>query len=272
MKKIIHLSDPHLGCNESNEHFDLLVEKIIRTYTSPEDYVVVITGDLIDDPLKDPLFISAKKSLRHLYNASFNLLIVPGNHDYYSSHWDSSNKEQVLRFKEEILGKSNVTYPIITLFDSQVPGDSIAFIGLDSMPEELQWNKELSQNGKIGDQQLDRLIKLLNNKDVKSANYLVVYFHHHPFGNDEPYTLLDRDSLRQVLENSSKKVDLMLLGHKHDNRSWNGQWGIPRIYNSGSCTYKNKSTFSFRVIDLQKDIVDLDIQREFTRNLRSLYF
>ena len=81
MKKIIHLSDLHVGFADMEKHFHILIRNIIFKKQPAENYVIIITGDLIE-MAKIEFFALAKKGIDTLRQQGFTVLAVPGNHDY----------------------------------------------------------------------------------------------------------------------------------------------------------------------------------------------
>lgn len=266
MKQIIHITDSHSGYGKLQYRFELLIDQIIATYAVPQDIVVVLTGDIIDDATKDEDYSSVVKPIEKLRTAGFHLLCCPGNHDYGAG--GKGDKKYVQAFKRVFWGDENIHYPVKTIVDAHSAQQSIAFIGLDSMAEELAWDDNTGFKGEVGAAQLLRLTQMLGDDDVIKAGYLVVYLHHHPFGADGKYTLKDAAQLGKVLKNSLTQVDMLLFGHKHDGLSWHGQWGIPRVYDGGTATFKDNNPGPFRVIDLSRDDASGDHQDTFLENYR----
>ncbi len=48
MKKIIHLSDLHIGYSDMLERFQHIIKMISFTKPEAENYIIVITGDLVE--------------------------------------------------------------------------------------------------------------------------------------------------------------------------------------------------------------------------------
>jgi hypothetical protein len=173
----------------------------------------------------------------------YKLLIVPGNHDYGTGI--EGDAKYIPLFKERFFGSKDISYPKLDIIDE------IAFIGLDSMAEELHWFDRFFSEGELGKKQLERLKKILKMPEVASRKK-VVYLHHHPFDFKLGMELKDRDDLKKVIEN---KVDMILFGHYHHDEAsagkiFNGVWGIRRCYNAGSSTHKNGNPGTQRIIDL----------------------
>lgn len=73
---IVHISDVHIGKTLGKEFMDDIVAKINRLDAD----LVVITGDLVDMPLKD--IGDRLESLRNIQSAA-GVYFVPGNHEYF---------------------------------------------------------------------------------------------------------------------------------------------------------------------------------------------
>lgn len=243
MKKIIHLSDTHVEDGLHAQRMENIVDSIILTQQPAADYVVVMTGDLMEDAGDIHHVNNARRLIDRLRDAGFIVLAVPGNHDYGDGIWGS--KKHIQPFKRYFFGDTALEYPKLDMIDE------IAFIGLDSMAEELNWYDRLAAEGELGLAQLIRLQTLLAQDRVQSAKYRVVYLHHHPFFPTSFHQLKDTAMLGEILENAN--ISALLFGHNHDGRKWNGLWNIPRVYDGGSATSKNGAPCPQRVIDLDKD-------------------
>lgn len=236
MIKILHASDLHLGWNGNTNYQRLkkMFEEIIAN-NDVSEYVLVVTGDLIDDEDDDFEFhyidgTIIKKSVQEVASDLISLfkgkvkdiLIVPGNHDYYGSKGNGIKHCEacVKKFNKNIYGSETKEFPVLNIIDNT------AFIGLNSA------HPKFSATGKIGTKQRNKLKELLNkNEEVKSAKNVVVYLHHHPFKLKKWYQqeglfdiayegamqLLDSEELLEIIEG---KVDLVLFGHRH---SWTGK-------------------------------------------------
>ena len=242
MKKIIHLSDLHVGYQVCGAKFARIVTNIIFTKEPAVNYVVVVTGDLVETALQEQNYAEVKASLDRLTNAGFTVLVAPGNHDY-GTGWLGS-PAYVTAFKQTFFGTTTVEYPKLDIIEG------VAFIGLDSMAEEVNWYDMLFAQGELGRAQLKRLTALLKREDVSQCEKRVVYLHHHPFSPQPLHELKDSERLRQAIQN---KVDVLLFGHNHEGKTWNGKWGIPRCYDGGSSTHKQGAPGPHRVIDLSRD-------------------
>lgn len=242
MKKIIHLSDLHIGYGACRRNFDILINKIIAAEKRASRCVVVVTGDLVQNATQSAQRRHAKRGIDRLREAGFTPLVVPGNHDYGTgSH---GYKRYVDIFKQTFFGTTTVQYPKLDVIGN------VAFIGVDSTAEELHWYDHLFAQGEIGKRQLRRLATLLDSEKVRRCAKRVVYMHHHPFDPRLLHELRDSKALRKVIRG---RIDALLFGHNHAGRTWHGKWDIPRCYDGGSSTRKQSLPGPAWVIDLSKD-------------------
>lgn len=248
MKTVIHLSDLHVGHQQCGSVLRSIVTNIIYLKDAPSDYVVICTGDLVEDANVEGLYEEVKVNLDRLKQAGYTVLVCPGNHDYGTGA--IGNDKFVDKFKHTFFGSINVDYPKLDIIDG------VAFIGLDSMAEELNWYDALFAQGELGTAQLERLDELLNSQAVRDCLKRVVYLHHHPFDARFLHSLKDSDALGRVLEGSIARgvsIDALLYGHNHEGKKKNGKWGIPRCYDAGTATHKEGKRGYHRVIDLARD-------------------
>lgn len=256
MKKIIHLADTHIGFEDMGARFLALLSHLAYTKEPAEDYVVVITGDLIEDAFNENFFDEMQSYLEKLKALGYDVLVVPGNHDYGNGIY--ANAKFINKFKKTYFDDVNIQYPKVDIISG------IAFIGLDSMAVGLGvFDERVLAEGELGDCQLATLNDLLTNTpEVVQAKKRVVYLHHHPFDIDFTMQLLDSDQLGVILRR--KNIDALLFGHRHQGRKWNGKWEIPRVYDAGTSTAKNGGAHPHRIIDLERD-PRLDYNAEFLK-------
>jgi 3',5'-cyclic AMP phosphodiesterase CpdA len=244
MKKIIHLSDIHIGYKDCEQKFDSIVNNIISLF-SPDEYLIVITGDTVNNANQEENLVKAKSFIKKLENKKFKVLIIPGNHDYGTGY--SARHEHVRKFKEVYFGNANLEYPKVDI------DDGIVFIGIDTNEEELHWYDRFFADGEIGRDQLSRLEAIIND-GTNSTLKKVIYFHHHPIDSKPLRQLKDALKLKEIIDG---KVNAMLFGHNHNKkidsfRNLNGEWNIQRVYNAGSATHIGGTIGFHRVIDLLK--------------------
>jgi predicted MPP superfamily phosphohydrolase len=243
MKKIIHLSDLHVGHEECGARFHALIDNITFLKQPANNYIIVITGDIVDNATHSEYIDEAVNAIGQLKERGYKVLVVPGNHDYGTGI--KGDKKFVDVFKERYFNSGEISYPTLDIIDK------IAFIGLDSTAEELHWFDRFFSEGELGKEQLKRLKKVLKKPEVADRKK-VVYLHHHPFDFKLGMQLKDNNELKKIIEN---KIDMLLFGHYHaDSTSagkiFHGVWGIPRCYNAGSSTHKNGDAGFQRIIDL----------------------
>jgi predicted phosphohydrolase len=256
MKKIIHLSDLHIGYRDCGRKFRMLVDNLAFLKQPAEDYIVVITGDIQENANEPSHAEEAMEAIEELRHHGYQVLLIPGNHDYGTG--SLGNHGNVVKFKERFYGNREVTYPKLDIIDD------VAFIGLDTTAEELGWFDRILSEGELGEAQLERLKKILDDGFLGGMKK-VVYMHHHPFDFKMGRHLIDSNELKKVIEN---RVDMLLFGHYHRSRLtagkiFHGVWGIPRCYNAGSSTHKNGNIGFHRVIDLSHDDPRMDYDGDF---------
>jgi len=252
MKKIIHLTDTHIGYKDLSTRMGDIVTRIIFTKEDASDYVIVHTGDVVEDATRDGSYDEALSHFKRLQAAGFKVLFVPGNHDYGTG--TLGHNRYISDFKTHFFETTDVVYPIKTVVDD------IAFLGLDSMAEELHWYDRLWAEGELGSDQLDRLSDYIeNDEQIKNCTYKVIYLHHHPFHPKLFHHLKDTKELGEIITKHS--ISAILFGHNHDGKIWNGKWGVPRVYDGGTTTAKEGKPSPHRVIDLSRDpVFDYDAQ------------
>ncbi len=244
MKKIVHLSDLHLGHQNLDDRFRYLAARMIIELQPATDYVILITGDLVEKPNVHAPYQEVRDILETLTAAGFSVLTVPGNHDYNDGLL--LDKRFVPQFKEVFYGDPHLQYPKVDFVDN------IAFIGLDSLAEELHWYDRMFADGELGRAQLQRLDDILGDSAVASCDHRVVYMHHHPLMLLPFGALKDARRLRRVLQMHGN-VDALLFGHHHLGRTRRGVWGIPRCYDGGTATGMRPGNIYHRIFDLSQD-------------------
>ncbi len=237
--RVLHLSDLHIGKRASNEDESALtsqlVGKIIGAWGDDEDKpIVVITGDVVDDGRKGQLK-KARKLLQPLRNAGFQLVPLPGNHDYGWNGGFATAKKFKL-FKKYLYGaQERITYPQVPYYDEHV-----TLIGLNSMRAETGLWDGLLADGEIGSRQLDELgelIAAIRDDDVDGTHRIVVMLHHHPFlfPDDSGYKKLrewfghrlkDGDDLMSIIKG---RVDVLLFGHEHRHSDFSVEFPNERL-------------------------------------------
>jgi predicted MPP superfamily phosphohydrolase len=255
VKRIIHLSDIHVGYDDCGIKFRTLIDNITFLKQPARNYIILITGDIVDNAHHTEYIEEAVEAVRILEERGYKVLVVPGNHDYGTG--TIGNRKFVGLFKGKYYSNRKTSYPKLDIIDK------IAFIGLDSTAEELHWLDRFLSDGELGERQLARLKKILNKPEVRNLKK-VVYLHHHPFDFKLAMYLKDSNELKSIIEN---KIDMLLFGHYHADPSsagkiYHGMWGIRRCYNAGSSTHKNGNTGFQRIINLS----DADPRKDYDGN------
>lgn len=281
--KIIHFSDIHIGYKDkvysnkysvADDRFSLIIDNLqvkLRELNNlkQKEYVIVITGDLVnqaggkgDDGYQN--YKIMKDKLTQLNKKGFkNILIVPGNHDYYKPYLHADKKlvqvfqDNFWNFTQETALTEN--YPRLNIINK------VAFIGLDSMSAESGPLKSWGAEGDLGKPQRDRLVDLLNNNiAVRNCKHRVIYLHHNPFDLKYWHILQDAAAFKDLLKSYNdthfdKKIDLLLFGHTHNSQKYNGNCAIPRCYEAGTTTRKLGMPGIHRLIDIENPDKDIDL-------------
>jgi 3',5'-cyclic AMP phosphodiesterase CpdA len=260
------MSDLHINYPGTVDRFRRMVRGLERCVeVEPWNTVVVITGDIVNRIREEEDYLEAREEILALEELGFmRVLMVPGNHDY--GRGTIADKRFVPVFKRVFLG-SERRYPLLDIIDD------IAFLGLDSMAEELDWHERVWTEGELGPEQLERLRILLESDRVRECGRRVLYLHHHPFDYQPFHELKDSRELGAVIEWAALEgivIDAILYGHHHRGRSKNGHWGISRCYDGGTATLKPRNRFQkmlpwFREVRNATRLMDLDHEPEMDR-------
>jgi len=261
------MTDLHIGYQDFGDRFQTVINNLLRQKGNEAgDYVVIISGDLSDDANVPQYHHEAKEGIDTLKREGFeHVLVIPGNHDYGTG--SLGDKRFVKPFQEIFYGDTN-GYPRKDIIEE------VAFIGLDSIAEELNWHDKLFAEGELGKEQLKRLGNILRLQDVRDCKKRVVYLHHHPFKWRLLHQLKDSRKLKEVLVKAMEEsisIDVLLFGHNHEGGAHNGEWGIPRCYDGGTATLRPRPKLveklpwfqikeSTRVILIGEDDVNRDYE------------
>jgi len=251
---ILHVSDLHIGKTTDEQH------KLITIVDGTKDKwgkdnnkpLVLITGDITNDAT-EAQFKLARTLLDPLYASGFQLLLVPGNHDYGpgGTYVVRSNFELFrTAFSEFFPEGKETTYPLKREINGHV------LLGLDSMQGHAKGPENLLDkfwaDGDLGHAQTAEMVTILESWKGRNRQKqkVIVYLHHHPF----PYPdekkwwkifgervghALDHDG--KFMRTISDRVDLLLSGHEHrhldfSNTEFAANYKIPTILSAGQST------------------------------------
>ena len=251
--RILHISDLHIGKEGDGDRWkkaEKLVRKIRREWGNENDKpLVLITGDIVDDGTEAE-YIEARRILRPLRRAGFQLAPLPGNHDYGWNGAPALEKRFTLFTRYRLGIEGRVTYPDVPYADTDV-----TLITLNSMHAETGFWDGLLADGELGPRQREDLDELITGlrEERKKSHRIVVALHHHPFQfpDDPPlkkikervgHRLKDGKKLMRLL---SGRIDVLLFGHEHRHvdfsKLFHGhvfteEFDIPCILSSGRST------------------------------------
>ena len=237
---IIHLSDIHIGKSGNHNRFSSIVEWLLTKETTHKSKVIIITGDVVDDGALWQ-YKEAKKQIDRLKDGGFHVFCTPGNHDY-GPNGIIENNECIGYFKKYISG--DVDYPHCEMVNKH------AFVLLDSMLEEMKETEFWGAQGKLGQDQLRNLDKLLDDlEDASSETKVIIAMHHHPFYYNYFLKLRDDELFKKVITreaNGTSRSNCVMFGHKHAEKRFNDpedskeeKYGIDVIFASGSTTERH---------------------------------
>jgi len=257
MKKIIHLSDFHIGCveddgaNSLKEHFDEIISYLTNKIENPEDHIVIITGDIVHNANRDD-FNHAAEKFEELRAKGYKVYVVPGNHDYRvkeEKSGDIENEAQARDLFMETFYGGDGSFPkkdIIHFNGPEGLEQKIALIGLDSDAEQLK-----GSYGELGDTQRDALAEWLEKPEIQECDFRVVYLHHNPFAHRLSLwgmKLLDGRKFKKVLK--KKNVSLLLYGHTHSMAFKIDKKKIGLSIDGGTTTGRRGKNQPSRIIDI----------------------
>jgi len=212
--KIIHISDLHFPRRSLITGF---VSNIISKYklVSPKP-VIVISGDIFDEPASDNAYELAKSQFQKFINEGFILIIgAVGNHDckrggLTEDHDIDRHKGRYAAAFLPLLptGRSYKDFSDrLSAFPMVHKIDDHFFIGLDSMMHMPDGAK-----GIIGEPQIAKLKHILSTiREQETEPIIIVYLHHSPTRVPFQLKLNDKDALLTAV----KGVNVLLFGHRH---------------------------------------------------------
>jgi 3',5'-cyclic AMP phosphodiesterase CpdA len=248
IKKIIHLSDIHIGYEDCFQKAEKIVSNIIKREKT-EGTVVLITGDIVDKGASKDDLVAGLKLIGELRGNGFTVLLCPGNHDYGTGYMNSAKTAE--NFLKIYLPE--VSFPRLDIIGN------VAFIGLDSTAGELEWYNRFFADGKLGRVQRMALEKIMDDPAIQ-GKIKVVYLHHHPIHFMPLMWLKDRERLKKII---GGKVDVLLFGHLHFGNTYHNAWGIKVVMDGGSST--GKKALGNIPVNIQHRVIhlpDLSVKEE----------
>ncbi|SHI95153.1 3',5'-cyclic AMP phosphodiesterase CpdA [Desulfatibacillum alkenivorans DSM 16219] len=258
MKKMLHISDLHIGHKTSKwtnrARCNSLADWMVMHFDEGDDYVVIITGDLVDSAHKldkhgVPIhYGKVEPILEKLRDHFHKVLVVPGNHDYRSKTPDGetypSGRLHALFQKSFMEGRDGPLWVEACV-------DGMTFIGVNSMQARLDVLEGGAAEGEIGTGQLENLKAELDAAADRNEK-VAVYLHHHPMGPDgTPLELRDAKEFKECIR-AYNNVQAVLFGHNHlitpdlsfDRWAGSKELGVPFVFDAGSASLKNKWIFA----------------------------
>ncbi len=204
---------------------------------------VVLTGDLTALGHEEEL--EPVRELLAPFLEQRRLTVVPGNHDRYTDGPGGRGLERLFAGALESDLPEHATsggYPFARFL-----GDELVLVGLDST-RVRGWAQYIL--GKVGDEQLKALERLLDDPRVRERSVLLL-LHHGPFGPGggrdwREAGLLDAKKLMRVLRGRNVVVH---HGHSH-HRFWHRAQGHrPHIFGGGSATEPGREGYWLLEVD-----------------------
>ena len=206
---------------------------------------VLVTGDVANLALKEQFQMARDKfiALQERVGVRKNGLspdfwtVLPGNHDVGRVSSDGKLSEFFESFGEIYLGGYAVQgFPVCKTLRSHVESSEfeLELIGLDSTPNWPVQVVGMNARGQLGEDQKDKLQKLLS-ASHSSKKFVIVALHHAPLslpylksGLTEYFMSLDDDDARDLISLCCEfGVRAILHGHYHTYSSWHAPVGVP---------------------------------------------
>lgn len=192
MRKIVHISDLHLGAENPRT-----LEPLLRSIGELQPHVLAVSGDLTQRATSKQ-FDDARAFLARV--PCLQQVVVPGNHDVpLWNLWERLIAPR-RRFDAHITGEA---FP-------EFVDDELALIGLNSA-RGFTW-----KNGRVSAKQLDEVLRRIRRPSVRPGALRILVCHH-PFVVPEgvPVKECARRSETTVATLIDGEMDLLLTGHRH---------------------------------------------------------
>lgn len=260
MYTIAHISDLHLSLENDKGRGAKLIE-LLEDIKKRNCNHIVVTGDIGDNPKPEDLIYAREIFSQYDLMQPEALSLVPGNHDIYGSappgemcfmfpkicseiNIDEMEDQFVEIFKDTFDEKPS--FPNVKIVDN------IALIGINSL---IEWSIEMNpegSNGGMEENKLEKLDKLLKNKELNDK-FKIVLIHHH-FSKPEDVAHLPGHSL--WLKGISYKMDfhhpgkfLKILKKRNVNLVLHGHTHYTGVYVKKGITFVNSSACSIPIND-----------------------
>jgi 3',5'-cyclic AMP phosphodiesterase CpdA len=191
----------NLLLNRGKKHSGALFDRIVERAREHGADRLVVTGDLTNLALESEFELVRQR----LDAAGLPVTVIPGNHDTYTRGSVRKKRfEQFMAHHMEGEREPGSDYPFV-----QRHGD-VALIGLSTAIPSLP----LYAVGKLGDEQLQRLARVLKKTGEEGLTRIVLI--HHPVlpgVAKQRHDLLDLEAFRRVI--AEHGAELVLHGHEH---------------------------------------------------------
>lgn len=261
--RLVHLTDPHLSTlegeklselrgkrwsgylswlkNRRKHYLPMVLNNLVDAIKAENADQILLTGDLVHIGLGTEI-AQAAEWLDTLGPAE-QVMLVPGNHDVYAkgSAGSISRAWSNYLFHSTHLSGSA---PALDQFPVVRKLGKFSLIGLSTACV----TPIFMASGKLGEEQLQRLGKVLQQAAVEDQT-VVLLIHHPPLPGmtDWRKGLADAGALQAVLKHHPPK--LIFYGHLHHNHEQ--QWGDARVYCTAAAS--SVSDASYRVIDIEEE-------------------
>lgn len=242
-----------------------IVSFLINNGHSLQTNRIVITGDLVDGSEDDYFKTIAKTYLLDwLTSYGFDVIVVPGNHDYFTlgiQRLTSGIDERRTAFFNAFSPFTKTSAPDAYPVDLDI-GDGNHLILLDALKgryDDRTGHINADAQGKIGENQLNWLKNTLPmyQQDRKAGKKIAIALHHSPFETDESIELLDAEEFLDVISNN---IDALMFGHTElPHKFYQGyanDLNIP-IVTSENIDKMSSTGYPISVIDLNSNTVEV---------------
>ncbi len=303
MLKIAHISDSHVNERFHTEHLSRLRSVIEHALNVQHADHIAFTGDLTSNADERDL-LACRTMFRELgiLNAE-RLSLIIGNHDIFGG---PHLADELLQFPsrcsnrdyEHYLTRFHDTFAA-TFAGTDGPDHSpfpfakvignVALIGLNSVARQSALRNPVGSNGEVADREMDELVMLLKDKEIKHCDHRIVMVHHHLFRRKDESELHTPPETNMIVERieqatlklrgkrkllktlNAGKVGMVLHGHVHFTAAYTRK-GIACLNGAGAVYPVNpreelkynlitvdKKTITHKVIVVGKEFVERSI-------------